>query len=82
MDVGQRVVAVLLEENIWNQRLTACESTGLDGYRQGSDLREGLVESLVLVFLHLLCWSLPDGFDVVHQFPVPDGLLNLKQSGS
>ncbi len=46
----------------------------------GAYLRERLVESLVLILLNFLSWSLPDGLDIIHQFPVPHGLLNLQQT--
>ena len=69
----------------WNDYIKLFESTYIthtlkrQHFCPAAYLGEGLVESLVLVLLNLLGWSLPDGLDVIHQLPVPHGLLNLEQ---
>lgn len=41
-------------------------------------LGEGFVEGFIFIFLNFLWWPLPDWLDVIHKFPVPNGLLNLR----
>lgn len=62
----------------WRKCTDVTQNTGASG-GGAAHLGEGLVEGRVFILLHLLGWSLPDGLDVVHQLPVPHGLLNLQQ---
>lgn len=78
VDVSQRILVVLLKLRGYLQKPSELRSIGYVKFPcTGAYFREGFVESRVLLFLHVFSRSLPDGLDVVHQFPVPHSLFNL-----